>query len=503
MTKPAEVYACLYAREYPAQAILRLRPDLHKRACVVMEGEPPLEQVCSLNRKARAIGLTPGMTQVEVSTFPGLAVLKRSRKQEAATKEILLECAGGFSPRIEARSEERAFLCVLDIAGTQGLFGPAESLAQKLLTRVRGLSITASVAVSGNFHAAMALAKGLSPRSIQVVSAGKEGAALGSLPLTVLDLTEEQSETFALWGICTLGMLAALPEKELVSRMGQAGKQLRQLARGEMPHLFQPLEPAFLLSESMELESPVEALDALMFVMNVMLEQLILRATARVLALAVVSATLTLEGGAIHARTVRPALPSNDRQLWIKLLHLDLETHPPQAAILGVALHADPGRTSKVQLGLFSPQLPEPSRLDVTLARIRAIVGEENAGHAILEDTHRPDGFRIEPFRLSSSTPCETMPGPTRPARRRLRPPEPTFVSLQGERPTTFVFRGQQYSVERAYGPWLLNGEWWSPTFWGYEQWDLVGRAGDGALLCCCLVRDILCEQWQMAALYD
>ena len=83
-----------------------------------------------------------------------------------------------------------------------------------------------------------------------------------------------------------LGMLAALPEKELIARMGQAGKRLRQLARGEMPHLFQPVEPAFTLEEHMELDSPVELLDALLFVVNVMLEQLILRAKARVLALA-------------------------------------------------------------------------------------------------------------------------------------------------------------------------------------------------------------------------
>src|ERR1700679_1775719 len=139
----------------------------------------------------------------------------------------------------------------------------------------------------------------------------------------------------------------------------------------------------------MELDTPVEELERLLFVVNVMLEQLTLRATARVLALASVTITLTLEGGATHVRTVRPALPTNDRQLWIKLLHLDLEAHPPQAAILVISVDAEPGCTSKVQLGLFSPQLPEPSRLDITMARIRTIVGEENVGRAVLEDTHR------------------------------------------------------------------------------------------------------------------
>jgi protein ImuB len=69
-------------------------------------------------------------------------------------------------------------------------------------------------------------------------------------------------------------MLAALPEKELISRLGQEGKRLRQLALGQRPHLFRPLESAFSLEERMELDTPVEQSDALLFVVNVMLEQL-------------------------------------------------------------------------------------------------------------------------------------------------------------------------------------------------------------------------------------
>ena len=75
------------------------------------------------------------------------------------------------------------------------------------------------------------------------------------------------------------------------------------------------------------------------------------------------------------------------------MLHLDLEAHPPDAAILTVLLHAEPGNTSKVQLGLFSPQLPEAGRLDVALARIAALVGDGNVGQAVLDDTHAPESF--------------------------------------------------------------------------------------------------------------
>ena len=85
------------------QALLRLRPELREQPCVVMEGDAPLEQVCSLNTKARLLGMARGMTRVEVDTFPASAVLARSPKEEAATRAILLECAGAFSPRVEER----------------------------------------------------------------------------------------------------------------------------------------------------------------------------------------------------------------------------------------------------------------------------------------------------------------------------------------------------------------------------------------------------------------
>ena len=404
-----ELYACLYVREFAAQALLRLRPELREKPCAVMEGEPPLRQVCSMNAKARRLGVLTGMTQVEMETFPAVTVLPRFLQEETATRMALLECAGSFTPRVEEVCSARAFLCVLDIAGTEKLFGPAAAVTKKLKNRVKSLGITASVAVSRNFNAAICLARGMSSSiSITVIPAEGESAALAPLPLSVLALSEEHAEKFSLWGIRTLGMLAALPEKDLIARMGQEGKRLRQLALGTLPHLFLPLEPANVLEEYRELDSPVEILDSLLFVVGVMLEQLILRATSRMLALAALTIVLRLEGGGSHTRTVRPALPTNDRQFWIKLLHLDLEAHPPSAPILSLTLTAEPGSASKVQMGLFSPQLPESGRLDVTLARIRAVVGEECVGRAVLRDTHQPNEFRMEPFAVITKNVGET-----------------------------------------------------------------------------------------------
>ena len=86
---------------------------------------------------------------------------------------------------------------------------------------------------------------------------------------------------------------------------------------------------------------------------------------------------------------------------------------------------------------------------------------------------------------------------------RRLRPAERIAVTLRGQQPAGFVFRERRYEVERAYGPWMISGDWWNPSLWGVEQWDLIARAWDGALLCCCVVRDLALGVWSMVALYD
>lgn len=207
MNGQRELYACVYAREFPAQAMLRLRPEMRERTVVVMEGEPPLQLVCAMNGRARRLGITRGMTKVEIETFDSVTVLLRSLGEEVAARKALLECAGTFSPRVEDRSDSSSFLCVIDIAGTEKLLGPPHVLTQGLLRRVRAHGVVACVAVSSNFHAAICNARGR-PTQTAIIPPGVEGIALAPLPVHVLDLSEEHAETFALWGIRTLGALA-------------------------------------------------------------------------------------------------------------------------------------------------------------------------------------------------------------------------------------------------------------------------------------------------------
>ncbi len=500
-----ELYACIYAEEFPAQALLRLHPELATQAVAVLEGRPPLETVCSLNRSAHLAGASLGMTRLEAESIHSLRLIARSAETESAARAVFFDSAAQFSPRLEDVSQPTACSCVLDITGTERLFGPPETLARNLRAALATGGFHASVAVSANFHTARL--KAAAVRGIAVIPRNQEDLALSKLPLAVLNLPADPAETFAIWGIRTLAELAALPESDLVARLGPQSIVWRKLARGALPHTFQPIEADFALEELCAFETPVEQIDSLLFVAARMIDCLATRAAARALSLASLAVQMQLEGGRAYQRTIRPALPTIDRKFLLKLLQLEIAAHPPQAAVLALTLGAQAGQSSKVQLGLFAPQTPEPSRLDVTIARLKAIAGEDRVGTPVLEDTNRPGSFRMEHFSVANPSPAamhrEQVPVPPRMALRRVRPPTPVHVQLNALRPVAFRDREQSFKVAAAYGPWRTCGCWWSTETWNSEEWDVLAESSSGASVACLLVRDCTRNQWQLEAFYD
>lgn len=497
---PNPLFAAIYAAEFPAQAILRLRPDLQSKPVAILEGSAPREFVCSLNLHSRIRGLTMGMTRLEVEELGGIHPISRSLPTEQAACTVLLECASQFSPRIEETFPENACGFVLDISGTERLFGPPILLAQSLRSTIVAAGFRVSVCISSNFDTARIKAE--STRGISVIPPDGDAAAIADIPISALQIDEEHYETLALWGIRTLGELAELPEEELVTRLGQQSSLWIRLSRGTADHIFKPIEAAFELKEHIEFETHVDQLDSLLFIGAGMINSLVTRANSRALCLASLTIRMSLDRSIHYERVIRPAMPSNDRKFLLKLLQLEVGAHPPQAAIVSMTLIAEAGQQSKVQLGLFTPQAPEPSRLDVTLARLKALVGADRVGSPALLDTHRKGSFMINPFRVpeQASPDIETN---TRISLRRMRPPRLLRMQIREQKPSAFRDDSEIYQVEVAYGPWHSSGCWWSVNHWDLEEWDVMATNKQGEPVGCLLVHDHLNHQWLLDAMYD
>jgi len=497
---PSSLYAAVYAAEFPAQALLRLRLDLHSRPVVVLEGEAPLESVCAMNTHARRRGASLRMTRLEAEGLNGLCILSRSPANESAARAVFLECAAQFSPRMEEAYYGTSHALVLDITGSDRLFGPPQKLAERLRATFLSAGFHVSIAVSANFDAARMLAS--FNRGITVFSEGEETSALARLPITALDLEADQHETFVLWGIRTLGEVTSLPEVDLIARLGQHACTWRELALGTAGHTFQPIVAKLQLKEFIEFETHIDQIDSLLFIAARMIDSLAARTSSHALSLASLTVRMDLEGGQTCERVIRPAVPSTDRKFLLKLLQLEIAAHPPHAGVVTLTLSADVGHSSTVQLGLFAPQTPEPSRLDVTLARLKALVGDGRVGSPVLEDTHAPGSFHMQEFSIHAQPP---PPSPERPrmALRRIRPPAPVRVTLHAMRPVMFGDSGKRYEITTAYGPWRTSGCWWSADPWDSEEWDVLAAGESGETICCLLVLDRMSNRWQLEAMYD
>jgi len=548
------MFACIYVPNFPVAAVLRAEPELCTQAIAVLEGKPPLEKVLAVNKKSASMAITPGMTKAQAELCPELRLRPRSALRESAAHAALLDCAQSFSPRVQDAACDTV---LLDLSGTESLFGTLPEIARALHHRARTLGLQVQVATASNPDSAMLAARGFS--GVTVIPFGQESERLGSLPVEVLftDRLEGEPkkeadrllETLDRWGIRKLRALAALPEVALSERLGQSGLHLQQLARGAASRTLVPVEAPLVFEEAAELEHPIVLLEPLAFLLNRLLEQLCARLASRALATQELRLTLDLDNrtgidqefenfgissesdaapGELQSksapqyfvfsrpgtfcRTLRLPLPMLDAKLFLKLLQLDLNAHPPGAPIVKIHLAAEPAHPRSAQGGLFLPPIPEPEKLEFTLARIAGMVGENKVGAVKLLDTHHPEGFRMRRF-ISESRPASTpqkLSDQTEEksavtAQRRFRPPLRATVSLENSQPTHVVCAKKkevQGNVLWKAGPWRSSGDWWEREPWAHDEWD-IALQNETSVTLYRLVHDLLGGSWFIEGTYD
>ncbi len=308
-------------------------------------------------------------------------------------KGNLTALAFDFSPLVEQTAPG---VVTLDVSGLDLLFGLPQDIAAAIARRASETGVTAAIALAANPDAAICAARGFS--GVSIIPQGDEAKFLGPLPLALLAPTPDLAETLERWGIRRFQELAALPPLGIAERLGPEGLHLRELARGEAVRKLLPITEAPKFEDEIELEYPVELLEPLIFLLARLLNGLATRLATRALATDELYLVLRLENRATHERRLRLPVPALDTKAFLKLMHLDLTAHPPPAPVVHLRLAVNPVKPQAAQSGLFVPLAPEPVKLELTVARIKAVVGENRVGSPALVDTHRPDAFRLTNF---------------------------------------------------------------------------------------------------------
>ncbi len=499
-------YAAVHILEFPISAWKRTLVA-QRQPLILLDGVAPQEKVAARCEKARKFGVQHGMSKVQAQTACDALFRPRDLAEEQSAYTTVRRVGERFTPRLQAiaspansygGAQHLSLLLLLDSSGMETLFGTVENYACKLHRELTGEGFAAGIGTARNAEAALMLAR--STHRIVTANDGNLRAKLGPLSVTLLPCDSRMLAILSRWGIRTLGQLAALPDTALVGRLGQQGRRLQSLARGEAEHLLVPDEEAFTLTATTVLDSPVEMLDSLLFVLSPMLEMILTKALERAYAVRSLQLTLLLERGATHRIEIRPATPSQNREALLKLLNLELQAKPPQAGVLTVTLEAEPSKPQTAQRGLFQTQFPEPDKLDLLLARLRSIAGEGNVGSPTLENSYREDAFMVSPFepRLVGST--EEINQASRIAIRVFRPPQAVRVTCWDNQPRILFWQGMRMPVQTCAGPWHSSGSWWDSSSWEDDLWDVVMTQPRQVLR---LRQDLGSGAWFVVGLYD
>jgi len=414
--------------------------------------------------------------------------------------ETLLSVARDFSPRIETCGPCEV---VLDLAGLTRLFGDAKTIADELRRTAADRGLRVRIAIAGTRTAARLLVRDRA--GITIVEPGDEAAAVAVLPLALLarmsnvnvpNVSNDPNDlltTLRCWGLRTFGDLAALPADELAARLGQTGVAWQRLARGEDPVPLVPSVPEERFEQALDLEWPIEGLEPLSFVLARLMEPLSAHLERRDRGAAVLHVRLHLvqrDGVTreVHERSLQLPAPMRDARAMRTLALLDLESHPPSAAIDRVVVAVDPTPGRVVQFSLLTRPLPSPEQVSTLMARLTALMGEGRCGSAITVDSWEPGAFEMKPF-LGSIANSGRIPNPEsrtpRLAIRRFRFPIPARVRVDLGIPVRVTSDRRGISggkVETYAGPWRTSGGWWvedTKKYWERDEWDVT--LSDGA----------------------
>jgi protein ImuB len=440
------------------------------------------------------------------------------RAEVDADASALLAIARDFSPRIEVHAPH---LVSLDVTGLGSLLGPPRTIGGELRKTAADRGVYAHVALCASRAAAVILASARA--GLLVVDRGTEADALAPLPLRALEAASafvardaapasdpkhtaallQPLDAFRRWGLKTIGDLAALPAAQVFERTGAIGLAWHAIANGADPLPLVRAVDEERFEQTLELEWPIDGLEPLSFVLGRLFDPLCTHLERRDRGVAALVVRLRLVTRDTWTRRLELPAPIRDARALRTLALLDLESHPPPAAIDVVTVAAEPTPGRVLQYSLLTRALPAAERVSTLLARLAALMGEGRVGSPALVDSYRPGAFDMKPFAIDRA-PASTQPlslgeggnpDTITSLLRRFRQPIAARVVLEDGRPVRVTTDRRGFGggrVDQCAGPWRSSGEWWhvgvaahpsagaAPQAHPRGEWKSTHRSGYG-----------------------
>ena len=252
------LWTCLHFPDLPLSVFER--GDSRERPAIVSSASHRPD-VIAANGAARKRGIVPGLSIAAALALDARVLIHlRDERAEDHTLGSIALWAAQWTPTI---SIEPPACVLLEVSGGLNYFGGIDKLLARIDSGLAAMGFTATIATAPTPGAASLFSR--AGEAIVVERDADCDHRLAALPVALLASAQGVLETLAGMGVRTLGDVLALPRDGVARRFGQRLLDEIDRARGGLPDA----RPLFTVPEryygQIELPSPVDEAQALLF----------------------------------------------------------------------------------------------------------------------------------------------------------------------------------------------------------------------------------------------
>jgi protein ImuB len=262
------LWSCLHFPDLPLGVFAR--GGARERPVVVSSASHRPDVVAS-NAAAQRRGIVPGLSIAAALALDSeLSIHLRDERAEVVALKSIALWAGQWTPTI---SIEPPASLLMEVSGCLNYFGGLDRLRDQIDAGLSALGFSGIVATAPTALAANLFAR--AGQAIAIEQSADLAQRLAALPIALLDHAQAALDTLAGIGARTLGDVLALPRDGVARRFGQGLLDEIDRARGNLPEARALFVAPERYHGQIELPSPVDETEALLFAAKRLVTELV------------------------------------------------------------------------------------------------------------------------------------------------------------------------------------------------------------------------------------
>lgn len=313
--------------------------------------------ILAVSEKAASYGIKVGMKRHQAKALcPKIKFVHPHPARYQRYRDYLEETLAQFSTHVEAMPSgsfipQHWYLDIHQLSAATCIEVMIQ-IGQHIYTAIQ---LPSQIGVAQGKFSSQIAATAIQANQALMVRDRQASSFLAPFPIRLLPLNADMARRLPLFGLRTIGQLAALPRNDFVKQFGKIGEWVHHLACGDDPRPVQAYQPHRSITRYCQWDTPIDNRLGLNAAAQAMVDELTAELQAAYQFTSNISLEMTFEDHKLHEDWQALRHPSDDHTYLYRQVMALLDHSPIQSGVVAVRLRLG---------GLTQPIARQPSLFD-------------------------------------------------------------------------------------------------------------------------------------------